>query len=105
MSLVNICPDIPDNWRGGVMDVSKVLGLHKSTISKAANKGKSFGGIDWILGKNGSKMFTGKEVKRFWRKNRFFFTLVESSVDKKLPAVFLSRRGAEGSLAALRIAY
>ncbi len=67
MSLVNICPDIPDNWRGGVMDVSKVLGLSRESIRKAAILGKSDGGIDWIPGKNGRKWFTGKEVKRFWR--------------------------------------
>lgn len=67
MNLVNICPDIPDNWRGGISDVSKVLGLSMATISRAANKGRLNGGLDWFPGKNGRKRFTGKEVKRFWR--------------------------------------
>lgn len=66
MNLVNICPDIPDNWKGGITAVSKVLGLSDQTIRRAAALGKRYGGIDWIPGKNGRKMFTGKEVKRFW---------------------------------------
>lgn len=67
MNLVTECPDIPDNWKGGVSEVCKILGLDRNTIRKAALKGKSFGGLDWTLGKNGRKQFSGKEVKRFWR--------------------------------------
>ena len=67
MNLVTECPDIPDSWKGGVNRVAEILGLDRSTIRKAAEKGKNFGGLDWKLGKNGRKVFTGKEVKRFWR--------------------------------------
>lgn len=67
MNLVTTCPDIPDNWKGGVNKVAEVLGLDRSTIWKAALKGKRFGGIDWTLGKNGRKQFSGKEVKRYWK--------------------------------------
>lgn len=48
MNLVNICPDIPDGWKGGVTDVARVLGLHAETIRRAAAKGRKNGGIDWI---------------------------------------------------------
>lgn len=67
MNLVTTCPDISDSWKGGVSKVAEILGLDRSTIRKAALRGKSFGGLDWSLGKNGRKVFTGKEVKRFWR--------------------------------------
>ncbi len=67
MKLVNVCPDIPDSWRGGVTDVCRLLGLCKETIRKAANRGRRHGGIDWTAGKNGRKCFSGKEVNRFWR--------------------------------------
>lgn len=66
MNLVNTCPDIPDGWKGGVTDVARVLGLHAETIRRAAVKGRKNGGIDWIPGKNGRKIFCGKEVKRYW---------------------------------------
>lgn len=67
MNLVNECPDIPDDWKGGVHDVAKVLGLSTQTIRRAANKVGEPGGIYWVPGKNGRKMFLGKEVKRYWR--------------------------------------
>lgn len=66
MNIVNTCPEIPDNWKGGVGKVSEVLGLSTETIRRAAAKGSRNGGLDWIPGKNGRKQFTGKEVKRFW---------------------------------------
>lgn len=67
MSLVNVCPDIPDNWKGGVTDAGRVLGVSSETIRRAANKGRRNGGMDWIVGRNGRKQFSGKEIKRFWR--------------------------------------
>lgn len=66
MNLVSTCPNIPDNWKGGVTEVSKLLGLCTQTIRRQANKGRRNGGIDWKPGKNGRKVFTGKEVKRYW---------------------------------------
>lgn len=66
MNLITTCPDIPDNWKGNLTQVSLILGLSPETIRRAANKGRRNGGIDWYPGRNGRKVFTGKEVKRFW---------------------------------------
>lgn len=67
MNMVNVCPDIPDDWRGGISDVAKVLGLSRDTVAKYAKLGRRNGGIDWKPSKSGRKQFTGREVKRFWR--------------------------------------
>lgn len=69
MSLVNICPDISDNWKGGVCDVARVLGLSENTIRLATFKDIRDGGLRFGVGKNGRKKFSGKEVKRFWREH------------------------------------
>lgn len=69
MNLVKVCPDIPDDWRGCLADVAREIGLDRDTIDKYAKLGRRNGGIDWIPGKRG-KIFTGKEVKRFWREYR-----------------------------------
>lgn len=68
MNLVHICPDIPDNWRGGIMATSKILGLSDDTIRAYAKLGKRNGGIDWKPKPNKKQgmIFTGKEIKRFW---------------------------------------
>lgn len=72
MNLTRVCPDIPDDWKGGLSDVCKVLGLpnkpmSRETIRKYAALGKRFGGLDYLPGKNGRRVFLGKEVKRFWK--------------------------------------
>ena len=67
MNLVKECPDISDNWKGGVNEVCKILGLSREKIRLDAIKGKRNGGIDWYPGKNGRKQFLGKEVKRYWK--------------------------------------
>lgn len=67
MNLVTECPDISDGWKGNITEVCRILGLDYKTVSRAADKGKRNGGLDWIPGRNGRRMFTGKEVKRFWR--------------------------------------
>jgi hypothetical protein len=71
MNLRNTCPDIPDNWKGGISQVCRILGmpgkpLSRDTLRKYAEQGRRYGGINWIPGKNGRKLFSGKEVKRFW---------------------------------------
>lgn len=70
MNLANVCPDIPDNWRGGVIDTCKILGgekpISKTTLLKYARLGRRCGGIEWKPSKSGKMFFTGKEVKRFW---------------------------------------
>lgn len=71
MNLVNICPCIPDGWRGGRSETSRILGIEPKTLDKNARLGKRNGGIDWIPNKNGrGKTFIGKEIKRFWREYR-----------------------------------
>ncbi len=69
MNLVNICPDIPDDWCGGRAETSRVLGISLRTLDRKAALGRRCRGIDWIPGKRG-KIFSGKEVKRFWREYR-----------------------------------
>jgi len=66
MNLVNVCPDIPDNWKGGMSDVCVLLGITWKTLDKYAKLGKGRGGIDWKPSKNGRKQFSGREIKRFW---------------------------------------
>lgn len=67
--MVNVCPDIPDNWRGGRADTARILGISLRTLDRKAEAGKGNGGIDWLPGRRG-KIFTGREVKRFWREYR-----------------------------------
>ncbi|MDE6329502.1 MAG: hypothetical protein K2L83_02195 [Muribaculaceae bacterium] len=72
MNLTNTCPDIPDNWKGGMNDVCRILGrpgkpMSRETLRKYAELGKKFGGIDYTPGINGRRVFSGKEVKRFWK--------------------------------------
>lgn len=69
MAWVNVCPDIPDNWRGGRSDTAKVLGCGLRTLDKYAELGRKFGGIDWKPGKRG-RMFNGREIKRFYNAMR-----------------------------------
>ena len=66
MNLVTTCPDIPDTWKGGISQASRILGLDRKTLSKYASLGKRRGGIDWNMAANGRKVFLGKEIKRFW---------------------------------------
>lgn len=73
MNLRDTCPDIPDNWRGGVSATCRVLGgdrpLSANTLRKWARLGRRGGGIDWRPSGRGSMIFSGKEVKRFWREH------------------------------------
>ncbi len=71
MKLVNVCPNISDDWRGSRSETSKILGIDPKTLDKNARLGSRNGGIDWIPNRNGrGKTFIGKEVKRFWRNYR-----------------------------------
>lgn len=70
MNLTNVCPDIPDNWKGSITDTCRILGgdkpLSDNTLRKYAKLGKQQGGIDWRPSKTGKMIFSGREVKRFW---------------------------------------
>ena len=69
MNLVNVCPEIPDDWRGNRADTARILGIDPKTLDVKASLGKRNRGIDWVPGKRG-KIFIGKEIKRFWREYR-----------------------------------
>lgn len=65
------CPDIPDDWKGGMSDTQRVLGepgkpIDYKTLDKYTKLTKRNGGIGWFPGKKGRKVFFGKEIKRFW---------------------------------------
>lgn len=70
MNLAKVCPDIPDDWRGGVAATCKILGgerpLSPTTLRKYAGLGRRGGGIDWRPSGKGKMIFSGKEIKRFW---------------------------------------
>lgn len=71
MNLVNVCPDIPDGWRGGRSETARILGIDPKTLDSKAILGKRNGGIGWVPNKSGrGKTFIGKEIKRFWRDYR-----------------------------------
>jgi len=63
MNLVNVCPDIPDNWRGGMSDTSRLLGLSWKTLDRYVRLGY----IRCQTSASGRKQFSGREIKRFWR--------------------------------------
>ncbi|MDE6268209.1 MAG: hypothetical protein K2M04_03910 [Muribaculaceae bacterium] len=66
MGLVNICPDIPDDWKGGVTDTARILGLSDDTIIRYTKLGRKGGGIEGKKSKRGRTVYYGKEIKRFW---------------------------------------
>ena len=66
MNLVNVCPDIPDNWRGGITATARLLGLSDDTVRKYARLGRRNRGLDWKPSRSGKMIFSGKEIKRFW---------------------------------------
>lgn len=74
MNLRNTCPEIPDDWKGGIADTCRVLGGEKPVtedfLRKWARIGRRGGGIDWLPTKKGRMSFCGKEIKRFWREFR-----------------------------------
>ena len=65
MAIVNVCPKIPDDWRGSLQQAARILGMATSTLYLKAELGRRNGGIDWKPGKRG-KVVTGREIKRFW---------------------------------------
>ncbi len=63
MNLVKTCPDIPDNWKGGMSDACRLLGISWKTLDRYAKLGK----IKCVKSASGRRQFTGREIKRFWR--------------------------------------
>lgn len=69
VNMTNILPNIPDEWRGSRVETAKILNISLRTLDRKAKIKKRDGGIEWLPGKRG-KIFTGKEIKRFWRECR-----------------------------------
>lgn len=63
MSITSECPTVSDSWRGGVAKTARLLGVSQETIRRACLDGR----LRFGVGRNGRKIFHGKEVKRFWR--------------------------------------
>lgn len=70
MNFSQTCPSIPDNWRGNITEACKVLGgekpISRTTLEKYMRIPYRLGGIQWYTTRKGRKMFTGKDIKRFW---------------------------------------
>lgn len=67
--MVNVCPDIPDDWSGGRTATAKILGIDPKTLDDRVARGPRNGGIGYSVGKNGKKKFSGREIKRFWKED------------------------------------
>lgn len=65
--MVNECPDISDNWKGGVVATAKILGISPKTLLRYATPVRSYDGIRYGIGRNGRKFFLGRDIKSFWR--------------------------------------
>lgn len=71
MALVNICPDVPDDWAGGRSETARLLGIDPKTLDRYTSIGKRDGGIGWRPRRTGKgKTFLGKDIKRFWHSYR-----------------------------------
>lgn len=70
MNLRNTCPDVPDDWKGSITDVCRLLGdpkpISPKTVQKYIKLGRRGGGIEAKRGQNGRIQITGKEAKRLW---------------------------------------
>lgn len=67
MNLRNTCPDIPDDWKGSVTDVCRLLGDEKPISPKTVWKYIRCGGVEPQRCANGRIRITGKQVKSLWR--------------------------------------
>jgi len=62
MNLVNVCPDISDNWKGGMSDVCRILGINWKTLDRYVKMGK----VNATADIKGHRKFSGKEIKRLF---------------------------------------
>lgn len=63
MNLVNVCPDIPDDWKGGMSAACRLLGIDWKTLDRYMR----LGNIKCRTSTGGRRLFSGQEIKRFWR--------------------------------------
>lgn len=66
MNLRKTCPDIPDDWKGSMSDVCRILGDGDGSISDKTIR-KRLGEFDIKRGANKRLQFTGADVKRLWQ--------------------------------------
>lgn len=66
MNLRNTCPDIADDWKGGMSAVCKILGESKPISPKTVKRRIELGLIHPERGLNNKLRFTGADVKRLW---------------------------------------
>lgn len=66
MNRRNTCPDIPDDWKGSVADVCRMLGGNKPIDRKTVVKYMRQGDIEAEKGLNKHWRITGEQVKRLW---------------------------------------
>ncbi|MCM1369855.1 MAG: helix-turn-helix domain-containing protein [Candidatus Amulumruptor caecigallinarius] len=59
-------PNFKENSWYPIGDAAKMLGIDRSTLRAAAERGRRAGGVDWKIGRNGRKKFSGKELNRYY---------------------------------------
>ena len=65
--MVNICPDIPDSWRGSRAQTAVILDIDPKTLDRYTRMGRRGGGIDHHISRaSGRKFYLGKDIKRFF---------------------------------------
>lgn len=47
-------------------EAAKLLGINRHTLLIAAQRGKRNGGLDFKVGRNGRKKFSGRELLRYY---------------------------------------
>ncbi|MCM1490471.1 MAG: hypothetical protein NC095_06565 [Muribaculum sp.] len=65
MSLLK-APEIDINAWYPIGKAAKLIGINRCTLLSAAQKGRRNGGIDYKVGRNTRKKFSGKELLRFY---------------------------------------
>lgn len=61
-----VCPDIPPTARYSITESARLLGITARHLHRLARKGE----IKYtVSAKTGRKIFTGKEIMRFWNEH------------------------------------
>ena len=61
-----MAPTFDSNAWYPIGDAAKMLGIDRSTLRLAAERGRRQGGIDYKVGRNGRKKFSGRELTRYY---------------------------------------
>lgn len=66
--MTNEPPKVTETGLYGVAEAAKLLGIGKTTLYNAAERGARNGGIDGRKRRdNGKLQFSGKEILRYWK--------------------------------------